>query len=27
MNMRIMVFLVVMQCSCLGRYQRLWGIW
>lgn len=26
MNMKIVVFLVVMQCSCLGRYQSLGGI-
>jgi len=23
MNMKILVFLVVMHCSCLGRYQSL----
>jgi len=27
MNMKIVAFLVVMQCSCLGRYQSLGGIW
>ena len=26
MNMKILVFLDVMQCSCLDRYQSLGGI-